>query len=184
MKISATQLEGVFIFEPKVFGDARGSFFESVNLRSYRNLLGDDAPTEIVQINHSHSIHGSLRGLHFQEPKGQGKIVWVSAGLIFDVAVDVRRDSPSFGRWTGQELSAANRLQMWIPPGFAHGFCVLSETADFMYACTGYYAPDCERAVRWNDPAIAIDWPVTDPLLSDKDAAAPLLADAPVLPEL
>ncbi|HSP80728.1 MAG TPA: dTDP-4-dehydrorhamnose 3,5-epimerase, partial [Myxococcaceae bacterium] len=135
-----------------------------------------------VQDNFSRSVKGTLRGLHFQEPNAQGKLVQVMAGTVFDVAVDIRRGSPTFGQWVGVELSAENRHQLWVPAGFAHGFCVLSETADFLYKCTDFYAPGSERGVAWNDPDLAIEWPVSSPLLSPKDAMAPRLKDAPVLP--
>ena len=126
---------------------------------------------------------GVLRGLHFQEPGGQGKLVQVLSGAVFDVVVDVRRGSPHFGRWLGKTLSSENNLQLWVPPGYAHGFCVLGDGADFLYKCTGAYRPDCERSIRFDDPDIGIDWPISNPVLSDKDQSAPLLRDTPVLPE-
>lgn len=186
MKVTPTSLPGVLVIEPEVFGDSRGFFLELFNRERYEastespSAVGLDA---IVQINHSHSRRNTLRGLHFQEPKGQGKLVWAMNGTVLDVAVDVRRGSPTFGQWTSVEISADNRTQVWVPPGFAHGFSVLSDEADFMYACTGYYVPECEHSIRWNDPAIGIDWSIDEPLLSPKDANAPLLAEAPVLPQ-
>jgi dTDP-4-dehydrorhamnose 3,5-epimerase len=170
--------------EPAVHGDARGFFLETLHIERYRAAgidlnAGGGGP---VQLNHSRSGRGTLRGLHFQEPRAQGKLVWAVAGAVFDVAVDVRRGSPTFGRWAGIELSAESHRQMWIPPGFAHGFCVLTESADCMYACSDYYAPDCEHAIAWNDPDVGIPWPVKEPMLSAKDARAPRLRDAQVLP--
>jgi dTDP-4-dehydrorhamnose 3,5-epimerase len=179
VKVTETELPGVVLIEPKVFGDARGFFFESYNARRYAEL---GIPGQFVQDNVSRSVKGTLRGLHFQEPHAQGKLVQVLRGAVFDVAVDVRRGSPSFGRWVGFELSEENHRQLWVPPGFAHGFCVVSELADFSYKCTEFYAPVAERGVRWDDPEIGIRWPVKDPLLSPKDAAAPFLKDAEVLP--
>lgn len=178
MKITPTALPEVLLVEPKVFGDARGFFFESFSQRLFDEAVGE--PVVFVQDNHSRSARGVLRGLHFQRPPhAQGKLVRCSAGRVWDVAVDVRRSSPRFGQWVGAELSADNHHQLWIPPGFAHGFVVLSETADFLYKTTDYYAPASEGAVRWDDPALAIAWPDLgmSPLLSGKDAAAPLLRD-------
>ena len=180
MKVTETSLPGVLVIEPKVFGDARGFFCETFNAARYREAAGIDLA--FVQDNLSRSVKGTLRGLHFQEPDPQGKLVHVVRGAVFDVAVDVRRGSPHFGKWFGIELSDENKRQLWVPPGFAHGFCVTSETADFAYKCTALYAQQNDRAVAWNDPAIGIAWPVAEPLLSAKDAAAPRLADAPVLP--
>ena len=195
-------LPEIRIIEPQVFADPRGFFVEVFNARRFTGSGRREADSTaastaaagqataavrnsipFVQINQSRSVKGTLRGLHFQEPNAQGKLVWAASGEVFDVAVDVRRGSPSFGRWTGLVLSDDNHRQLWIPSGFAHGFCVLSEIADFMYACTEFYSPADEHAVRWNDPEIAIEWPVAEPTLSDKDRNAPLLADAPVLPE-
>jgi len=176
MKVTATDLAGVKLIEPKVFGDDRGFFMESWNARAFAQA-GIDAT--FVQDNHSRSRKGVLRGLHFQRaPHAQGKLVRVVVGAVFDVAVDIRRDSPSFGRWVGHELSATNHRQLWVPPGFAHGFVVLSDSADFLYKTTDYYAPQAEGAVRWDDPAIGIDWPRLDvPLsLAAKDRDAPPLA--------
>ena len=179
MKLVETALPGVVIVEPRVFGDDRGFFMETFHSKKYADA---GIPGPFVQDNFSRSAKGILRGLHFQEPHGQGKLVQVLAGSVYDVAVDVRRGSPTFGRWTAVELSAENRRQLWVPPGFAHGFCVLSERADFFYKCTDFYSPTSERSIAWNDPALAIPWPLSAPLLSPKDAAAPCLKDAPVLP--
>jgi dTDP-4-dehydrorhamnose 3,5-epimerase len=180
MKVTATSLPEVLIVEPRVFGDARGFFLESWNEAAFNRALSYDV--HFVQDNHSRSSKGVLRGLHFQlPPHAQGKLVRVTSGAVFDVAVDMRKSSPRFGRWTGVELSADNHRQLWIPPGFAHGFLVLSEAADFLYKTTNYYAPQSEGAVRWDDPAIGIQWPglgEIDPLLAEKDLKAPLLADA------
>jgi dTDP-4-dehydrorhamnose 3,5-epimerase len=179
MKVTPTALPEVLVLEPKVFGDDRGFFMESYNRRAFDAAVGH--AIEFLQDNHSRSARGVLRGLHYQlPPHAQGKLVRVAAGSVFDVAVDVRRSSPRFGRWVGVELSAVNHRQLWIPPGFAHGFLVLSETADFLYKATGYYAPQSERAVVWNDPSVAIAWPDigVPPTLSAKDVAAPLLGDA------
>jgi dTDP-4-dehydrorhamnose 3,5-epimerase len=179
MKITPTSLPEVLIVEPRVFGDARGFFTESWNEQAFNAAAGH--AVRFVQDNHSRSSRGVLRGLHFQlPPHAQGKLVRVVSGAVFDVAVDMRASSPNFGRWEGVELSADNHRQLWIPPGFAHGFLVLSDTADFLYKTTDYYAPQAEGAVRWNDPAIGIEWPDLGiaPLLAEKDASAPLLADA------
>ena len=181
MQAIETGLKGVFLIEPKVFGDERGFFCESFNRRAFSAAVGVDA--EFVQDNHSRSRRGVLRGLHYQIRQPQGKLVRVVAGEVIDVAVDVRRSSPSFGRWIAVRLSAENHRQLWIPPGFAHGFVVLSERADFLYKTTDYYAPEHERSVRWNDPALGIDWQIDfEPTLSAKDRDAPLLADAEVYP--
>jgi dTDP-4-dehydrorhamnose 3,5-epimerase len=179
MNVLKTELPGVLFIEPKIFGDARGFFYESFQAARYTQA-GISGP--FVQDNHSRSVKGTLRGLHFQEPRAQGKLVQVLRGTVYDVAVDVRRGSPTFGRWVGVELSEAQPRQLWIPPGFAHGFCVLSDSADFFYKCTEFYAPDAERSVAWDDPRIGIRWPVSDPILSAKDREAPRLDDAPVLP--
>ena len=177
MKIVETTLPGVLIIEPRVFGDARGFFLESWNAQSFANA---GLAMDFVQDNHSRSARGVLRGLHYQLENPQGKLVRVTQGAVFDVAVDIRRSSPHFGQWTGVELSAVNHRMLWIPPGFAHGFMVMSETADFLYKCTTLYHQPSDRSLRWNDPAIGIAWPDvgTEPLLSAKDEAAPLLADA------
>lgn len=179
MNVVETALPGVLIIEPRVFGDARGFFLESWNARSFA-VAGLDL--DFVQDNHSRSARGVLRGLHYQLANPQGKLVRVTRGAVFDVAVDIRRSSAHFGQWVGVELSEANHRMLWVPPGFAHGFVVTSETADFQYKVTRFYDPGDERAVRWDDPAIGITWPDTGtaPLLSGKDAAAPLLADAQV----
>jgi dTDP-4-dehydrorhamnose 3,5-epimerase len=180
-----TDLPGVVVIEPRVFGDSRGFFFEALHVARYRDagILFDDAAVKgPVQLNHSRSVMRTLRGLHYQEPHAQGKLVWVVAGSIFDVAVDIRRGSPTFGCWTGIELNAENRRQIWIPAGFAHGFCVLSENADCLYACSDYYAPECEYAISWADGDIGIRWPIMDPILSERDARAPKLRDALRLP--
>ena len=179
MQVIATDLPEVMIIEPKVFGDARGFFFESFNARAFAEATGVALP--FVQDNHSRSAQGVLRGLHYQIQQAQGKLVRVVRGSVFDVAVDVRRSSPNFGRWVGVELSEDNHRQLWVPPGFAHGFLVLSASADFLYKTTDYYAPEHERCVLWNDPAIGIDWPLPgEPLLSGKDQAGVLLKDAEV----
>ena len=183
MRAIETQLPGVLIIEPKLIGDARGFFLETYRQDAYRALgIGPD----FLQDNHSRSAKGVLRGLHFQEPRAQGKLVRVVRGAIYDVAVDVRRGSAQFGKWAGSELSADNRRQMWVPPGFAHGFLTLEDDTDVIYKCTDYYAPQNERCVRWDDPEIGIAWPEigTRPRLSARDAAAPRLRDATVLPRL
>jgi dTDP-4-dehydrorhamnose 3,5-epimerase len=176
MKVTATAIEGVLIIEPKVFGDERGFFFESFNQRAFNEAVGQ--PVDFVQDNHSRSAKGVLRGLHFQRaPHGQGKLVRVTQGSVFDVAVDIRPDSTTFGRWVGVELSGVNHRQMWIPAGLAHGFLVTSDSADFLYKTTDYYRPESEGSVRWDDPDLAIAWPLEGitPALSAKDAAAPRL---------
>ena len=179
MKAIPTAIPDVLVLEPKVFGDARGFFLESFNQRAFNQATGLEV--EFVQDNHSRSAKGVLRGLHYQLQQPQGKLVRVVRGAVFDVAVDIRRSSPHFGRWVGVELNEDNHRQLWIPPGFAHGFLVLSDSADFLYKTTDYYAPEHERAILWNDPAIGIVWPLTtEPLLSAKDKAASLLADAAV----
>ena len=179
MKIIETGLSGVLIIEPKVFGDARGFFLESWNQQAFADV---GLAMAFVQDNHSRSTRGVLRGLHYQLENPQGKLVRVTQGAVFDVAVDVRRSSPHFGKWVGVELSSENHRMLWIPPGFAHGFLVLSETADFLYKCTSLYHPPSDRSLLWNDPRIGIDWPDTGiaPKLSGKDAIAPLLADAEI----
>jgi dTDP-4-dehydrorhamnose 3,5-epimerase len=186
MKIVETELSGVVVVEPKVYGDDRGFFLEVYHSIRYGEhgvaTRNGHRPADLVQLNHSHSARGILRGLHFQEPKAQGKLIWVVTGAVLDVAVDVRRGSPTFAKWVSVELSATNHRQLWIPPGFAHGFWVLSEEADCLYACTDFYAPECEHVIRWDDPDIAVEWPEGEPSLSERDAKAPLLADAPVLP--
>ena len=177
MKATPTALPEVLLFEPKVFGDARGFFLESWNARTVRELTGLDV--DFVQDNHSRSVRGVLRGLHYQLQQPQGKLVRVVRGRVFDVAVDLRRSSPRFGCWAGVELSEDDHRQLWVPPGFAHGFLVLSESADFLYKTTEYYAPAYERCIAWNDPQIGIDWPLDGaPLLSAKDAQGVSLAEA------
>jgi dTDP-4-dehydrorhamnose 3,5-epimerase len=174
MNVIPCELPGVIILEPKVAGDDRGFFMETFQAQRYAEA-GITQP--FVQDNLSRSAKGTLRGLHFQDPQPQGKLVSVLRGAVYDVAVDVRRGSPDFGRWVGVELSDRNRRQLWVPPGLAHGFCVISDEADFFYKCTDYYAPQFERSVAWNDPDLAIPWPTTAPLLSNKDRAAPRLRD-------
>ena len=171
MIITPTALPDVLLIEPKVFGDARGFFFESYNRRTFAEAAGLDV--DFVQDNHSRSARGVLRGLHYQIQQPQGKLVRVVAGVVFDVAVDIRKASPTFGQWVGVELSAENKKMVWVPPGFAHGFLVLSEVAEFLYKTTDYYAPSYERSIAWNDPDIGIAWPLAGtPLLSAKDQAA------------
>ncbi len=177
MKVNQTNLEGVLHIEPKVFGDARGFFLETYNKERYMQAGFPDV--DFVQDNHSRSSKGVLRGLHFQLNHPQGKLVQVVTGSVFDVAVDIRVGSPTFGQWYGCVLSEDNHHQLWIPPGFAHGFCVLSESADFVYKCTDYYRPDDEGGLLWSDPDVSIDWPVESPLLSDKDWMYGCLADTP-----
>lgn len=177
MNVIRTAIPEVMILEPKVFGDERGFFFESYNERVFRAATG--LSVNFVQDNHSRSVRGVLRGLHYQVEQAQGKLVRCCAGEVFDVAVDVRRSSPTFGRWVGTLLSAESKRQMWIPAGFAHGFLVTSESAEFLYKTTDYYAAQHERAIVWNDPALAIEWPVEGtPILSAKDAAAHRLAES------
>lgn len=178
MKFEPTSLPEVIQVTPRVFADERGFFMETWQSQRF-SAFGIDA--EFVQDNFSHSTQGTLRGLHYQIQQAQGKLVRVVSGEVFDVAVDLRRSSASFGRWVGEILSAENKRQLWIPPGFGHGFLVLSDIAEFEYKCTDYYAPEFERAIRWDDPDIAIEWPLGSgelPVLSERDAAAPLLKDA------
>jgi dTDP-4-dehydrorhamnose 3,5-epimerase len=177
--VTSTAIPDVLILEPKVFGDSRGFFFESFNAQDFANATGLDV--SFVQDNHSRSAQGVLRGLHYQLQQAQGKLVRVVRGSVFDVAVDIRKSSPTFGQWVGCELSEDNHLQLWVPPGFAHGFVVLSSSADFLYKTTDYYAPQYERCIAWNDPQIGIEWPANiSPLLSAKDAAGLSLAAADV----
>ncbi|MBA2376372.1 MAG: dTDP-4-dehydrorhamnose 3,5-epimerase [Actinomycetota bacterium] len=176
MNVIETKLPGVLIVEPRIFGDERGFFMESFNGRRYEE---SGLPGEFVQDNLSYSARGVLRGLHFQNPMPQGKLVTVLEGEVFDVAVDIRLGSPTFGEWVGVSLSAENKRQFYVPPDFAHGFVVTSEAALFFYKCTEYYSPESEGAVLWNDPEIGIKWPMEDPTLSEKDGAAPSLSDAP-----
>ncbi len=182
MRAVATAIPDVLVIEPAVFGDARGFFFESWNRRAFAKLVGRDV--DFVQDNHSASGRGVLRGLHYQVRQAQGKLVRVVAGEVFDVAVDLRRSSPTFGRWVGERLSAADHRMMWVPPGFAHGFLVLSESAEFLYKTTDYYAPEHERTLLWNDPAVGVEWPLAGaaPLLKPKDAAGTPLAQAETFP--
>jgi dTDP-4-dehydrorhamnose 3,5-epimerase len=178
MKATLTAIPGVLIIEPKVFGDARGFFFESFNQQAFNDATGTNH--QFVQDNHSRSGKGVLRGLHYQTRQPQGKLVRVVRGAVFDVAVDIRPDSPAFGRWVGVELTEDNHKQMWVPPGLAHGFLVLSETADFLYKTTDYYAPEFERCIAWDDPAMGIEWPLEGlaPKLSAKDLAGQPLSAA------
>lgn len=178
MKATATAIPDVLVIEPKVFGDARGFFFESFNQKAFNEATG--LHENFVQDNHSRSAQGVLRGLHYQLQQPQGKLVRVVRGAVFDVAVDIRKSSPTFGQWTGVELSEDNHKQLWVPAGFAHGFLVLSERADFVYKTTDYYLPAAERCIAWDDPAIGIVWPAlyTAPQLSGKDQVGLLLRDA------
>lgn len=177
MKVTATAIAGVLVIEPRVCGDARGFFYESFNQQAFGEATG--VRCQFVQDNHSRSRKGVLRGLHYQVKQPQGKLVRVVSGLVFDVAVDIRKSSPTFGKWVGVELSEDNHRQLWVPPCFAHGFVVLSESADFLYKITDYYAPHHERCIAWNDPAIGIDWPIDcAPSLTAKDQAGQLLDNA------
>jgi len=178
--VTATALPEVKIIEPKVFGDARGFFYESFNDREFAEQV--QAGVEFVQDNHSRSAKGVLRGLHYQIQHAQGKLVRVIEGEVFDVAVDIRKHSPNFGKWVGVYLSAENKRQLWVPPGFAHGFYVTSESAGFLYKTTDYWHPEHERTLLWNDPALALAWPVATPVLNAKDAAGALLAAADTYP--
>ncbi|QEM68149.1 dTDP-4-dehydrorhamnose 3,5-epimerase [Geobacter sp. FeAm09] len=181
MNIIATTLPDVLLLEPKVFGDERGFFFESFNERIWRQLTGLDVT--FVQHNHSRSTGGVLRGLHYQIRHPQGKLVRVIVGEVFDVAVDIRRSSPTFGAWFGATLSAENKRQMWVPPGFAHGFCVTSEHAEFLYLTTDYWAPEHERCIAWNDPDLAIAWPLAaEPTISAKDRDGKRFKEADLFP--
>jgi dTDP-4-dehydrorhamnose 3,5-epimerase len=179
-QVTQTPLVGVLVLEPQVFGDARGFFFESFNQRDFNQATG--LSETFVQDNHSKSAKGVLRGLHYQTQHAQGKLVRVTQGAVFDVALDIRKDSPTFGQWFGIELSAENKKQMWIPKGMAHGFLVTSERAEFLYKTTDYYHPEFERSLLWSDPAIGIDWPLhllaASPLLAAKDAQAPTLKES------
>jgi dTDP-4-dehydrorhamnose 3,5-epimerase len=179
MRVTPTAIADVLVIEPRVFADERGFFFESFNRRDFAQATGIDA--EFVQDNHSRSVRNTLRGLHYQIQRAQGKLVRVVAGELFDVAVDLRRNSPSFGKWVGNRLSAENKRMLWIPAGFAHGFVVLSETADFLYKTTDYWAPQHERTLLWNDPELGIAWPLAgEPILAPKDQAGKRLAEAEV----
>lgn len=178
MQVTQTAIADVLLLEPKVFGDERGFFFESFNERVFREATSVALP--FVQDNHSKSGYGVLRGLHFQVKQPQGKLVRVVAGEVFDVAVDIRPESPTYGQWVGEILSASNKRQLWVPPGLAHGFVVLSDTAEFLYKTTNYYAPEHERCIAWNDPSLSIAWPTMEiaPKLSAKDAAGLTFVDA------
>ena len=179
MKATPTSIPSVLIIEPRVFGDTRGFFFESFNQRAFNQATGLDV--NFVQDNHSRSSKGVLRGLHYQIQQPQGKLVRVVHGSVFDVTVDLRKSSPTFGQWVGMELNEDNHCQLWIPPGFAHGFYVLSDSADFLYKTTDYYAPEFECSLIWNDPTIGIEWPLnTQPIISAKDVQGKKLADAEV----
>ncbi|MBO9197545.1 dTDP-4-dehydrorhamnose 3,5-epimerase [Rhizobium sp. 16-449-1b] len=181
MKVSSLAIPEVLLIEPTVYGDERGFFFESFNQARFNEAAG--AEVSFVQDNHSKSAKGVLRGLHYQISQAQGKLVRVVEGEVFDVSVDLRRSSPTFGQWVGEILSADNRRQLYIPPGFAHGFVVLSETAQFLYKTTDFYSPQHERAIIWNDPTVNIAWPIeTPPTLSSKDAQAPFMKDADLFP--
>lgn len=181
MNVMTTDLPGVLIIEPKVFGDSRGFFYESFNAKVFKELTG--VCTTFVQDNHSKSQKGVLRGLHYQLENTQGKLVRVTQGEVLDVAVDVRRSSPHFGQWVGVRLSADNRRQLWVPEGFAHGFVVLSDSAEFLYKTTDYYNPAAERCIRWDDPDLAIDWQLNEaPLLSAKDQLGKSLKELDLLP--
>ena len=172
--VAPTTLDGVVVVEPKVFPDERGFFMESFNARHFATA---GLPTEFVQDNHSRSTRGVLRGLHYQYPTWQGKLVRCLVGEIFDVAVDIRRASPTFGQWFGIVLSAENKKQLYVPAGYAHGFCVLSDVTEMAYKCTALYVPADDAGLRWNDPAIGIEWPIQDPILSAKDSDAPMLQE-------
>ncbi|NBQ69645.1 MAG: dTDP-4-dehydrorhamnose 3,5-epimerase [Nitrosomonadaceae bacterium] len=179
MKATPLRIPDVFLLEPRVFGDDRGFFFESFNQRAFESAIGK--PVCFVQSNHSRSAHNVLRGLHYQIQHAQGKLVRVVAGEVFDVAVDIRRSSPTFGHWVGEILSAENKKQLWIPAGFAHGFVVLSDSAEFLYNTTDYWAPEFERCIVWNDKTLAINWPISgSPVLSEKDARGATFAAAEV----
>jgi len=179
LKVTETSLRGVLLIEPTVHGDDRGFFMETYHLEKFQDA---GIVETFVQDNHSRSARGVLRGLHYQQPNPQGKLVRCTRGALFDVAVDIRAGSPQFGSWFGAELSEENRLMLWIPPGFAHGFCAVSPVADLVYKCTALYDAANDRSIAWNDPAIGIRWPLSSPVLSSKDAAAPTLAAAPALP--
>lgn len=179
MKVTPTAIPDVLIVEPKVFGDERGFFYESFNRQVWQEKTGLSG--DFVQSNHSRSVRGVLRGLHYQIKQPQGKLVRVVVGEVFDVAVDLRRSSPTFGKWVGEHLSVENKKCLWVPPGFGHGFVVLSDAAEFLYKTTDYYAPDYERCIIWNDPTIAIKWPLQQqPVLSQKDSQGLLFTEAEV----
>lgn len=181
MKATPQAIPEVVLFEPKIFGDDRGFFFESFNSKVFTQAIGHEV--QFVQDNHSKSVRGVLRGIHYQIQQAQGKLVRVTQGTVFDVAVDLRKSSPTFGKWVGAELSAENKHQLWVPPGFGHGFVVLSDTAEFLYKTTDYYAPEHERCIIWNDPTLAIDWRIQDePKLSAKDSQGKPLSESHVYP--
>ena len=180
MRVTTTDIPGVLLIEPDVLRDPRGIFLETYHARRYEDA---GIPGPFVQDNYSQSMRGTLRGLHYKEPHAQGKIVMVTEGAVYDVVVDIRKGSPSFGRWYGTDLSAENRLQVYVPPGCAHGFCVTSDCVSFLYKCTDYYAPSAERGIIWSDPALAISWPILTPILSSKDRIYKSLAEMePELP--
>ena len=178
MKAFPLDIPDVLLIEPTIFGDERGFFFESYNQKQFDDAVGH--PVKFVQDNHSRSVRGVLRGLHYQlPPHAQGKLVRVTAGEVFDVAVDIRKNSSTFGKWVGETLSAENKRQLWIPPGFAHGFLVISDLAEFQYKCTDFYAPECEGSIRWDAAGLGIVWPTEEqPQVSTKDARAPAMHDA------
>ena len=173
MKATPLSIPDVFMIEPEVFGDERGFFYESFNQAKFESAIG--RKVNFVQDNHSKSAKGVLRGLHYQDPKSQGKLVRVTQGEVFDVAVDIRPKSPTFGKWVAEILSGENKRQLWIPEGFAHGFLALEDNTIFHYKCSNYYSPDAERSLRWDDATVGIEWPEVNPILSEKDAAAPEL---------
>ena len=179
MNVSETSLPGVLVIEPTVYADERGFFMETFHSARFQAL---GIPADFVQDNHSRSVRGVLRGLHYQEPNPQGKLVRCIRGALLDVAVDIRKGSPQFGKWMSAELSEENKRMLWVPPGFAHGFCALSDVADLAYKCTSLYEAQNDRVILWSDPDIGIKWPFSSPILSSKDAAAPRLMDAKVLP--
>lgn len=180
LNVTETSIPGLLVIEPKVFADARGFFMETYHAGRFRQAGID---VQFVQDNYSRSAKGVLRGLHYQEPNAQGKLIRCTRGALFDVAVDIRAGSPHFGKWFGLELTEENRKMLWVPAGFAHGFCALTDDADLIYKCTALYDPASDRSILWNDPDIGIDWPIRSPILSPKDAAAPRLKHAAVLPK-
>jgi dTDP-4-dehydrorhamnose 3,5-epimerase len=180
LNVIETLLPGVLVLEPKVLSDERGFFMETYHAARFRQL-GIDA--DFVQDNHSRSMRGVLRGLHYQEPNAQGKLIRCTRGALYDVAVDIRVGSPHFGKWVGADLTEENKLMLWVPAGFAHGFCALTDRSDLVYKCTAFYDAESDRSIFWNDPDLGIRWPIVKPLLSPKDAAAPRLKEAKVLPQ-
>lgn len=180
MKVTESRLKGVYLIKPRVYEDSRGSFFESYHQDRYKD---HGIEVDFVQDNYIRSTRGVLRGMHYQVKRGQAKLVWVPQGEVFDVAVDLRKDSPTFGQWVGYILSSKNRRQLFVPAGFAHGYCVISETADFAYKCSDYYFPEDEGGLIWNDPKVGIEWPIENPELSEKDRNQPTLEKA-LLPSL